>query len=190
MKKLIILIAALCLLLTACGQAAPETSPDASEASDAAQTAGILSSFSTTDLDGNSIDQSVFADHKLTMVNVWATFCGPCISEMPELGELASEYADKGMQIVGLVSDVMDSDGNLNEEQLTLARDIVAETGANYTHIVPGEGLYGLLYQVSGVPTTLFVDSEGKQVGTAYVGAKDLDGWKEIADELLGSLES
>ena len=174
MKKFLILIAALCLLLTACGQAAPEASPDAAAASDAAQTAGILSNFSTTDLDGNSVDQSVFADHKLTMVNVWATFCGPCISEMPELGTLASEYADKGMQIVGLVSDVTDSDGNLDEAQLSLAR----------------EGLYGLLSQVSGVPTTLFVDSEGKQVGTAYIGAKDLDGWKAVADELLGSLET
>ena len=54
MKKFLILIAALCLLLTACGQAAPEASPDAAAASDAAQTAGILSNFSTTDLDGNS----------------------------------------------------------------------------------------------------------------------------------------
>ena len=83
-----------------------------------------------------------------------------------------------------------DSDGNLDEKQLSLARDIVAETGANYTHIVPGEGLNGLLSQVSGVPTTLFVDSEGKQVGTAYIGAKDLDGWKAVADELLESLEA
>lgn len=191
MKRFLILIAALCLLmLTACGQAAPEASPDAAEASDSGQTAGILSSFSTTDLDGNSVDQSVFADHKLTMVNIWATFCGPCISEMPELGTLASEYADKGLQIVGLVSDVTDSDGNLDEKQLSLARDIVAETGANYTHIVPGEGLNGLLSQVSGVPTTLFVDSEGKQVGKAYLGSNDLDGWKAVADELLGSLES
>ena len=54
----------------------------------------------------------------------------------------------------------------------------------------PGEGLYGLLSQVSGVPTTLFVDSQGKQVGTAYVGANDLDGWKTIADELLEGLEA
>ena len=60
----------------------------------------------------------------------------------------------------------------------------------NYLHIVPGEGLYGLLSQVSGVPTTLFVDSQGKQVGTAYVGANDLDGWKTIADELLEGLEA
>lgn len=67
MKKLIVLIAALCLLLTACGQAAPEESPEAGE------TAGILSSFSTTDLEGNAVDQSIFSDYKLTMVNVWAT---------------------------------------------------------------------------------------------------------------------
>ena len=44
--------------------------------------------------------------------------------------------------------------------------------------------------RVSGVPTTLFVDSQGKQVGTAYVGANDLDGWKTIADELLEGLEA
>lgn len=187
MKKLLILAAALCLLLSACGQAAPDGSTDAAEQT---EQAGILSSFSTTDLDGNSVDQGVFAEHKLTMVNVWATFCGPCVAEMPELGTLASEYADKGLQIVGIVMDVTDSEGKLDDEQLQLARDIVAETGANYTHIVPGEGLNGLLSQVSGVPTTLFVDSNGKQVGKAYVGSNDLDGWKAVADELLGSLEA
>ncbi len=189
MKKILILAAAACLLLSACGQASPAAEPSPGQ-SEAAETAGILSDFSTTDLDGSAADESIFAEHKLTMVNIWATFCGPCISEMPELGELASEYADKGMRVVGLVTDVMDSEGALDEAQLQLARDIVSETGADYLHIVPGEGLYGLLSQVSGVPTTLFVDSQGKQVGTAYVGANDLDGWKTIADELLEGLEA
>lgn len=189
MKKILILAAAACLLLSACGQASPAAEPSPGQ-SEAAKTAGILSDFSTTDLDGSAADESIFAEYKLTMVNIWATFCGPCISEMPELGELASEYADKGMRVVGLVTDVMDSEGALDEAQLQLARDIVSETGADYLHIVPGEGLYGLLSQVSGVPTTLFVDSQGKQVGTAYVGANDLDGWKTIADELLEGLEA
>ena len=108
MKKFLILAVAACLLLSACGQAAPGQS-------EAAKTAGILSDFSTTDLDGNAADESIFAEYKLTMVNIWATFCGPCISEMPELGELASEYADKGMRVVGLVTDVMDSEGALDE---------------------------------------------------------------------------
>ena len=40
------------------------------------------------------------------------------------------------------------------------------------------------------MPPTLFVDRAGKLVGTAYIGAKDLDGWKAVADELLESLEA
>ena len=87
--------------------------------------AGVLSSFSATDLDGNTVDQSVLADYDLTMVNVWATFCGPCINEMPDLGELAQEYADKKVQIIGLVSDVLNTDGTISEEQVQTARDIV-----------------------------------------------------------------
>lgn len=187
MKKFLILAAAACLLLSACGQTAADgAEPSAQETG----TAGILSDFSTTDLDGNAADESVFADNKLTMVNVWATFCGPCIAEMPDLGKLAAEYADKGLGIVGLVADVTDSDGALDETQMQLARDIVSETGADYLHLVPGEGLNGLLSQVSGVPTTLFVDSEGRQVGKAYIGSNDLEGWKTIADELLEGLEA
>lgn len=187
MKKFLILAAAACLLLSACGNTA---SDGAEPAAQETEKAGILSDFSTTDLEGNAADESVFAGHKLTMVNVWATFCGPCIAEMPELGQLASEYADKGLAIVGLVADVTDSEGALDETQLQLARDIVAETGANYLHLVPGEGLNNLLSQVSGVPTTLFVDSEGRQVGKAYVGSNDLEGWKAVADELLEGLEA
>lgn len=176
-------IAVIMLLLTACGTAAPEAtdSPDGENSAPA----GILSSFSTTDIEGNAVDESLFSDYKLTMVNVWATYCGPCISEMPDLGTLAEEYADKGFQIVGLVSDVLDSDGNLDSAQIDKAKEIVASTGANYTHIVPGEGTYGLLSQIYAVPTTLFVDSEGRQVGPAYLSAKSLEAWKEIVDPML-----
>ena len=179
-------LAAALLLLSACGQAA---APAETSGAEETASAGILSSFDTVDLDGNAVDQGVFSEHKLTMVNIWATYCGPCISEMPDLGILAEEYEDKGLQVMGLVSDVLDSDGNLSEEQLEKAREIVESTGADYTHIVPGEGTYGLLSQIYAVPTTLFVDSEGRQVGSAYMSAKSLDDWKEIADGLLEGLE-
>ena len=178
-----LLLAAVMLLLAACGAAAPAAT-DSPDAEDTAS-AGILSSFSTTDLEGNAADESLFAGYKLTMVNIWATYCGPCISEMPDLGALAAEYADKGFQIVGLVSDALDSDGNVDAAQVEKAKEIVASTGADYTHILPGEGTYGLLSQIYAVPTTLFVDSEGRQVGTAYMSAKSLEAWKEIVDPLL-----
>ena len=132
-----LLLAALMLLLAACGAAAPAAT-DSPDAEDTAS-AGILSSFSTTDLEGNAADESLFAGYKLTMINIWATYCGPCISEMPDLGALAAEYADKGFQIVGLVSDALDSDGNVDAAQVEKAKEIVASTGADYTHILPGE---------------------------------------------------
>ena len=44
--------------------------------------------FSAKDIDGKNVSEKVFADSKITMVNVWGTFCGPCIREMPDLGVL------------------------------------------------------------------------------------------------------
>ena len=123
MKKFLILAAAACLLLSACGQAAPAAEPSPGQ-SEAAETAGILSDFSTTDLDGSAADESIFAEYKLTMVNIWATFCGPCLQEMPDLGALHQEYQDQGFQIVGIVTDVLNQDGSISESQVEVAKEI------------------------------------------------------------------
>lgn len=172
-------------------QSDSQQSDQSSETSeDSESPRGILSQFSTQDLEGNELDQSMLQDHTLTMVNVWATFCTPCISEMPDLGTLAQEYADQGVQIVGLVSDVLDMEGNLDPDQLDLAREIVDSTAADYTHLVPSEDLYGLLYQISSVPTTFFVDETGAQVGGTYIGAKDKDQWQDIIDQLLAEVDA
>lgn len=214
MKKpvLFLLTLCLCLGLTACGGQSAQSGPDQSGAtsgsSQAAQSdsqqsdpssetseesespRGILSQFSAQDLEGNALDQSMLQGHILTMVNVWATFCTPCISEMPDLGTLAQEYEDQGVQVVGLVSDVIDMEGNLDQDQMELAREIVDSTSANYTHLVPSVDLYGLLYQISSVPTTFFVDETGAQVGGTYIGAKDKDQWQEIIDQLLAEVDA
>ena len=180
----------LTLLLGACSSPSgsqPEDAETASQpdASSQVEQAGILSAFSTTDLDGNELDQSMLEGYGLTMVNVWATYCTPCLSEMPALGELAEEYRDQGVQIVGLVSDVLNSDGSYSEEQLDTARDIVAETGADYPHLLPSQDLYGLLSQIYGVPTTFFVDSQGRQVGSAYVTAMEKEDWVQVIDGVM-----
>ena len=182
------------LALAGCGQNATDGGQLAPATDDETQSdvtpAGVLSSFTATDLDGNEVDQGMLADYDLTMVNVWATFCGPCISEMPDLGELAQEYQDKGVQIVGLVSDVLNADGTINEEQVQTARDIVAETGAAYTHLLPSEDLFGVLGQISYVPTTFFVDSTGAQVGSAVISAQNKDKWVETIDAMLVEVQS
>lgn len=152
---------------------------------DAQEAAGILSSFACTDLEGNQVDQSILEEYDITMVNVWATFCGPCLREMPDLGELASEYEEKGVRIVGLLSDVLDSEGNISEEQVETAREIVESTGAGYLHLLPSQDLYGLLSQIYAVPTTFFVDKEGRQVGKTYVKSMTKENWIQVIEDTL-----
>ena len=151
---------------------------------------GVLASFTTEDLDGNAVDSSILADYPINMVNVWATFCGPCISEMPDLGVLAAEYKEKGVQIIGIVSDVRAADGSYDEELLDLARDIVAATGADYPHLLPSDDLIeAKLQSIQAVPTTFFVNDKGETIGSAYVvGAQSADQWREVLDGLLAEV--
>ncbi len=152
------------------------------------ESAGLLNRFSTTDLYGAPVDQTLLKGHRLTMVNVWATYCSPCLQEMPDLGELAAEYRDQGVQIIGLVADVLDSDGSLSDKQIKTAQDVVAATKANYPHLLPSQDLFGILYQVSALPTTFFVDENGQQVGFAYLGAKSKDAWADIIEDTLAEV--
>ena len=159
------------------------------EAAEEAPTARPFSVFSTTDLEGNAVDQSILEGYDLTLVNVWATYCTPCLEEMPDLGSLAAEYEAKGVQVLGLVSDVLNSDGTVSDSQVELAQEIVEETGADYQHLVPSSDMFGLLSQIYGVPTTFFVDSEGYQVGYAYVSALSRDQFVTIIEDALAEVE-
>ena len=151
---------------------------------------GLLSKFTTTDLAGKEVNQKIITDNKLTMINIWATYCGPCLSEMPDLGKLHQEYAERGFQIVGIVSDVQDASGQLDDGQTQLAEDIIEQTGANYPHVVPSADLYQtILAGVSAVPATIFIDGNGDPVGDGYLGAYSYEDWKQIIEEKLASVE-
>lgn len=189
MKKFpaIIIILALILSLTACASPAlsekePPESPSA-EGSPSPEPPGILASFSAVDLEGNAVDESILSEHSLTMLNVWGTYCGPCIREMPDLASLSDDYADKGLRVVGLLVDVSSPD------KADAAWRIIEQTGADYLHLLPSDDLNAaVLSGIYAVPTTLFFDSEGKQVGDAYVGSRSFDAWAAIADGLLEGL--
>jgi thiol-disulfide isomerase/thioredoxin len=114
------------------------------------------------------------------MINIWATYCSPCLSEMPDLGALAQEYRSRGVQVVGIVSDIY------SDQIIETARSLVAQTGAAYLHLVPSADLYSaVLNDVQYVPTTLFVDSNGTVVDGPYVGGRSKAGWQAIIDSLL-----
>ena len=174
------------LLLTGCAQkeTGQETGQDAGE-----EKGGVLSSFTATDLEDNEVSQEILADYDLTLVNVWATFCGPCLREMPSLGELAAEYQPQGVNIIGIVSDTLTSEGELDEDQVDLARDLAEETKAEYTHLLPSQDLFGLLGQIYAVPTTFFVDSEGNQVGDTYMQSMSKEELSELIESHLAQVQ-
>ena len=159
-------------------KAAPET--DTADVSpDQEETAPIFIAFEGTDLDGNTVSQEIFTQSKLTMVNVWATYCNPCLSEMPGLGELAEEYDVSEFQIIGIVSDVWEG------EDQTLVESLIQETRADYLHLLANDSIgQAILSSVSGVPTTFFFDGEGAYLG-GVVGSAEKEKWEEIIHGLL-----
>ena len=151
-----------------------------------AQKAGDKVSFSTKSLEGKEISDDMFAKNKVTMLNIWGTFCPPCIKEMPDLAKLNEANKEKGVEVAGIVIDLTDRNGNIIPQAKKDADTIIAKTGANYTHIVPSKDMMnGLLRNVQAVPTTIFVNSEGKIIGQIYMGARSQKDWQKIIDGLL-----
>ena len=132
------------------------------------------------DLDLNDVQLSDYIkDNKVTMLNIWGTFCGPCINEMPDLGELERKYKDQGFEIVGLTSDVADASGNYDEGTIEDAKDIIDQTKITYPVLVCSRDfLVGL--GIQAVPTTYFVDSEGNILGEILPGSRPKEDWEEI----------
>ena len=138
--------------------------------------------FEGTDIEGNIVTSDIFLQSKLTMVNVWATYCNPCLSEMPGLGELADEFDTEEFQIIGIISDVVEG------EEQEVAEELIEKTQADYTHLLLNKSIYNaLLTDVAAVPTTFFVDENGIVLDTV-VGAMKKTAWEEKINALLEEL--
>lgn len=146
---------------------------------------GSLTSFTAETLDGETVDQSIF-EGKITMVNIWATFCTPCIREMPDLQRLHEDYADKGLQVVGICCDIYGADGKYDESDTAIAKAIVRDTGVKYLNLLPSADLRkAKIDSVTSVPETFFVDEKGNVIGQSYIGSRSYDAWAEIIDSIL-----
>ncbi|MGD1831793.1 MAG: TlpA disulfide reductase family protein [Sphaerochaetaceae bacterium] len=145
-----------------------------------------LAPFQTFNLDGETVTEEIFAPYDLSMVNVWGTFCQPCISEMPDLGNLYREYEPKGVQIVGIVVDVYSNDQDVFMEKLATARSIIEYTQADYPHLLQSADLSeNYLKNVQVIPTTFFVDSEGTILGKEYISSRSENSWRRIIDKMI-----
>lgn len=197
MRKKLVLVLLAGLLLTGCGNGKEKQENNAGQISSTTeeiagnteegteQEVYVFEFHDAVTTDGETMSSEIFADSKLTMINVWATFCGPCINEMPDLGEIAAEYNSTDFQLIGIVSDVVEGD----EEMLKEAQEIIVETGADYPHLLLNEELYVNLVGASdSVPTTYFFNQKGELLGY-LVGSNTKEVWEEVINGLLEEME-
>ncbi|MBQ6174706.1 MAG: TlpA family protein disulfide reductase [Clostridia bacterium] len=118
--------------------------------------------FEATDLEGNPVScEELFAAHEVTFVNIWATWCGPCVSELAELQAIHTRFLEKDCAVVGLLTDL-----DLDE-----ARRLMEANGITYDVIVLTSNDLTFVFPYSGIPTSFFVDRNGCYLGTKFVGA-------------------
>lgn len=175
-KKLALLTMALVMVLSlaACGEKA--VAPE-----------GPFTNMDTVDLDGNQITSDIFADKKLTLVNVWNIGCTPCIQEIPALDRLNSEYADKGVAVLGLYYNFGQE---ISQEDRASINEILTNAEATYSHLDPSDAMMKTkeLGRVSAFPTTFLVDSKGNIIDST-LGSREYEDWAKLVDKQLEKLD-
>ena len=161
---------------------------DTSDSTDAAEGTNV-GKFETTGVDGKTYTQDIFSKYDLTMVNVFTTWCSPCVNEIPELEKLYEEMKEKGVGVVGVVLDTVSDDAKQNEDTVKKAGVLQEKTKASYPFLVPDSTMMnGRLNGISAFPETFFVDKDGNIVGETYSGSHSLDEWKKIVEKELANV--
>ncbi len=193
LKQALALLLALLLVLGVTGALAEAAAPEA-EAAEAPQ--NFFAAMQLTYLDGTPFDASVF-DGTPVFLNIWSTWCPPCVGEMPHLNELAKEYAGK-IHIIGLHSEgmtVKEGEGIVPDgEKNALALKLQQDMGLSFPLLNPDQTLFALMYdpqyglQVEVLPTTWLIDGKG-YIRDILTGSRDKAGWVQTIDGFLAKLE-
>ncbi len=145
-----------------------------------------LNKFATIDIYGNPVSNEVFADYDYTIIDVWGTYCNPCIKAMPDMKKVYDEYKEKGINVMGIVVDVQNADRTPQMDSIGTARAIVEKQEADFTHIlIPENLLYSLLSDIRVIPTQFLVDNEGNIVTEFFEGGKNFEKWSELLDKKI-----
>ena len=156
---------------------------------DSQNVATDLSNLQTMDIDGKEFSGKDFSDYDLTMVNVFATWCSPCVQEIPDLAEIQKEMKGKGVNIIGVVTDTVDQTGE-NQEALEKAKLIRERSKAEYPFLIPDKSNFnGRLSGIQAFPETFFVDKKGQIVGETYSGSHNKKAWLEIIEKELAKVK-
>ena len=142
-----------------------------STSSSSADSTDVFHGFKGKDLDGNDVDDSLFAQNKVTVVNFWFSGCKPCVEELSKLNELNDKLKEMGGEVVGINTDTLDD----NQDGIKEAKEILKAKGASYKNLTfdsdSAVGKYA--GDIMAFPTTVLVDKDGNIVGEPFMGGID-----------------
>lgn len=160
MKRILILAIIIAVLTAGCtekSQVAPETTTEQQEQSQSAN-AIIAPDFELETLDGTTVKLHDLRD-KNVILNFWATWCGFCVIEMPDLEKLQEKYKDEDLLVLAI---------NVGESKEDVAK-FVAENNLNLTVVLDKNMAVSNNYGIRSFPTTIAVNKKGEAV-RGYVG--------------------
>lgn len=119
--------------------------------------------FTLKDLNGNNITLSSLRGKKV-FLNFWATWCPPCRSEMPDIERIYKKYKDSDVYVLTV---------NVNEPHSTVKK-FIDEYNYSFPVVLDDTGEVSQKYQITGIPTSYFIDSDGN-ISDKHVGALTFD---------------
>nr|WP_255635565.1 TlpA disulfide reductase family protein [Azospirillum sp. 412522] len=170
------------------GAAAPEVvrlgAPDAAVSAMTAASAGVdklekfkgaepkpMPPLSFVDAEGRRIDLADFKD-RVILLNLWATWCGPCVKEMPSLDRLQAQLGGDAFQVVAL---------SLDRGGRTAVEPFYRKTGVEHLTVFLDPGSESMkALSLRGLPTTVLVDPDGRELGRVE-GAVEWDSPEVVA---------
>ena len=145
-----------------------------------------LENMKTLDLYGNVVDSTIFQDYTITIVDVWGTYCNPCIQAMPTLAEIYHEYEPQGVNVIGIMIDVQNGDYTPKPEYIAKAMEITDGTGADFMHLLSSKNIVSsVVRNISAIPASFVVDSQGNVITKISYGSHTKEEWEEIIHEYL-----
>ena len=140
-------------------------------ASGAAAQGTAFPQFEGSDLEGNPVDNSLFAGNAFTVVNFWFNGCKPCVEELDDLNALNEKVKAQGGEVIGINTETLDG----NQQGIDAAKKLLAAKGASYRNIYFASGSEAgkFALNIMAFPTTYVFDRDGNVVGQPLLGGID-----------------